>query len=153
MVLKNLKMNTDANITISDIISFREDLNSSWQLLQQEARPVRAAILERFKDTESRIANTTDVDALQKLDAFKKFLKSLAAESDARDLFIQRMVNNFNAIDDAYWEGVLYGQSLIEENRLLREKVESLSIQKKILNNSFKKVLAKRRERTLRKAT
>lgn len=137
---------------IPDLKSFREDLNSSWKLILQESAPVKAAILQRFRETEERIGITTDVNTLQKLDAFKKFLKSQAAESDAKDQFIQRMVNNFNAIDDAYWKGVLYGQSLIEENKLLLERVQSLSIQKKILNNSFKKILAKRRERTLRKA-
>lgn len=139
-------MSEDKKIT--DPLSLLEDLNSSWQLLQQESAPVKKAILQRFKDTEDRIGITTDVNALQKLDAFRKFLKLVATQSDAKDVFIARMVKNFNSMDDAYWAGVLKGQQLEEENEDLKAEVAALKIRCWVIETGLRSALDQRRKKS-----
>lgn len=131
---------------ITDPKSLLEDLNSSWQLLQQESAPVKKATLQRFKDTEDKIGITTNIDALQKLDGFRKFLKSIAANSDAKDLFIARMVKNFNSLDDAYWAGVLKGQQPAAEIEDLKAQLDASKMTRRIIEDGLRSSLNKRRK-------
>lgn len=138
-------MNTDANIKISDTVSLRDALNTSWQLLQLESKATKEAIRERFKDTEDRINETFDESALQKLDAFKKFLKGVALQIDARDILIDRTVNWFNSLEDSFWANALQGEQLKEENRQLRQELESLSLRFVIVEHGLKNALKEKR--------
>lgn len=138
-------MNT-TKIAIPDILSLREDLNSSWLLLHQESEPVKAAILQRFKDTEARIGTTTDIGAIQRLHNFTKFLKASATAMDCMDNFIARMMKILDSLDDAYWTGVFEGYQFREENRSLKADVEALETRCRILENGLMSSLNKRRK-------
>jgi hypothetical protein len=140
-------MNTEPKIRIiTDPRSFRDSLNTSHQLLQQESGPIRQAILNRYRDTERRIGSTTDIHSLQRLNAFQKFLKAMATALDWRDAFIVRTVEAFNLMDAAYWDGVIRGQELIAENRSLKAEREGLYFRIEILEGALKKALQRHRK-------
>lgn len=118
------------NIAIIDVMSFREAANSSRILLRREFEPIGKEILNRVLDTEQRIGSTDSVDTLFKLDAFKKFLKSISAQFDQYNKLIDQLIDGFNAIDDLYWATVLNGQKLADENNFLKSALANTQKQR-----------------------
>lgn len=108
-----------------DILAFREDIFSSRDLLRSSFEPVKCEIIHRYADVEKRMQNTVDIKTLQRLDSFRKFLRTISEQFDLQWQYIDRISEGFVGIDDLYWKTVLNGQKLADENDFLRASLAS----------------------------
>jgi hypothetical protein len=125
-------------VTIIDTLSFREANKFERQRLLENLQSVNNEITTRFTDTEMRLGSTTDETTLQKLDAFKKFLRAVSERIDEHVIFINRAVEIFDAIDEVYWNTVINGQKLADENENLKLTIAGLQRQRDISVEGWK---------------
>ncbi|MBT1698243.1 hypothetical protein KK083_15225 [Fulvivirgaceae bacterium PWU4] len=130
-------------ITLVDIISFRESIISSRDILRTQFEPVKSSILERFEDADVRLSTTDDLNVIQRLDAFQKFLKATSEYIDLQNDFVDRIVDGISSIDNVYWNTVFNGQKLADENLFLKATLSNLQKQRDLLVDGWRAELHK----------
>jgi|GEM_PF-6366017 len=124
--------------SVVDTLQFRQGNISSKALIERKAQDVAAEIKARYRDAEQRITETTDVNVLQKLDSFKKFLFSAAEIIEIQGNHIQYVTRSFDSIDEVYWNTVINGQKLIDEIKFLKGTIENLRRQRDLATENWK---------------
>jgi hypothetical protein len=133
---KQLNM-SDTNIP-TDTLQFVDALKIIFAQSTERYQTVAAEFKKRYTEIEDRIGNCSSINQLAALNQTQKFYKQVAEVLDLQNealLFIDRQ---FAGIDEDYWNTVINGRHLIQQNEFMKHTIGVLQAREDLTVSCWK---------------